>query len=75
MFDNILKFVIAGFVKLMQEIILDGLYIGPVNIIGQSLGGCIPYKKQFFCHLVGSAVLTYANCGLIHQRLRGLLIE
>jgi len=34
MFDNILKFVIAGFVKLMQEIIPAGLYIGAVNIIG-----------------------------------------
>ena len=32
-------------------------------------------QEAVFCHLVGSAVLTYANCGLIHQRLRGLLIE
>ena len=31
MFDDILKFVITGLVKLMEKIIPAGLYIGTVN--------------------------------------------
>ena len=34
MFDDILKFVIAGLIKLMEKVIPAGLYIGTVNIIG-----------------------------------------
>ena len=37
MFDNILKFVIAGLVKLMQKIIPAGLYIGTVNEVRSEL--------------------------------------
>ena len=60
----------------------------PYQIDGEDNTSWLVYRRRQYHRLIAwrlnpiqeavllpFAVLTYANCGLIHQRLRGLLIE